>query len=42
MSNLIVDSLSLTAAAEGAPNGDWACAVAAAVLRFSPPRAADR
>jgi arginine decarboxylase len=35
MSDLIVESLSLTAAAEGAPNGDWTCAVAAAVFRFS-------
>ena len=35
MSNLIVDSLSVTAAAEGAPNGDWTCAVAAAVFRFA-------
>jgi len=34
MSDLIVDSLSVTAAAEGAPNGDWTCAVAAAVFRF--------
>jgi arginine decarboxylase len=41
MSDLIVDSLSLTAAAEGAPNGDWTCAVAAAVFRFSSPSAAD-
>lgn len=40
MSDLIVDSLSLTAAAEGAPNGDWTCAVAAAVFRFSPPSTA--
>lgn len=36
MSNLIIDSLSLTAAAEGAPKGYWTCAVAAAVFRFSP------
>jgi arginine decarboxylase len=41
VSDLIVDSLSLTAAAEGAPNGDWTCAVAAAVFRFSPPVADD-
>jgi arginine decarboxylase len=34
MSDLIVDSMSVTAAAEGAPNGDWTCAVAAAVFRF--------
>jgi arginine decarboxylase len=37
MSDLIVDSLSVTAAAEGASNGDWTCAVAAAVFRFAPP-----
>lgn len=36
MSNLIIDSLSLTAVAEGAPKGYWTCAVAAAVFRFSP------
>ena len=36
MSDLIVDSMSLTAAAEGAANGDWTCAVAAAVFRFAP------
>lgn len=39
MSDLIVDSLSLTAAAEGAPNGDWTCAVAVAVFRFEKPQA---
>jgi arginine decarboxylase len=39
MSNLIVDSLSVTAAAEGAANGDWTCAVAAAVFRFAVPAA---
>jgi arginine decarboxylase len=37
MSDLIVDSLSVTAAAEGAANGDWTCAVAAAVFRFAAP-----
>jgi arginine decarboxylase len=37
MSDLIVDSLSVTAAAEGASNGDWTCAVAAAVFRFASP-----
>jgi arginine decarboxylase len=36
-SGLIIDSLSLTAAAEGAPNNDWTCAVAAAIFRFSKP-----
>jgi arginine decarboxylase len=35
MTDLIVDSLSVTAAAEGARNGDWTCAVAAAVFRFT-------
>jgi arginine decarboxylase len=39
MSDLIVDSLSVTAAAEGAANGDWTCAVAAAVFRFGNPAA---
>ena len=38
MSDLIVDSLSMCAAAEGAPNGDWTCAIAAAVFRFSADR----
>jgi arginine decarboxylase len=37
MSNLIVDSLSMTAAAEGAPDGQWTCVVAAAVFRFTKP-----
>jgi arginine decarboxylase len=37
MSNVIVDSLSITAAAVGAPNQDWTCAIAAAVFRFSVP-----
>jgi arginine decarboxylase len=36
LSDLIVDSLSITAAAEGAANS-WTCAVAAAVFRFAPP-----
>jgi arginine decarboxylase len=34
-SNLIIDSMSLTAAAEGDPAGRWTCAVAAAVFRFN-------
>lgn len=34
-SDLIVDTLSITAAATGAVDGHWTCAVAAAVLRFS-------
>jgi arginine decarboxylase len=37
MSDLIVDSLSITAFAEGASNSDWTCAVAAAVFRFATP-----
>ena len=37
MSDLIVGSLSVTAAAEGAPDGHWTCAVVAAVFRFSTP-----
>jgi arginine decarboxylase len=37
LSDLIVDSLSITAFAEGAPNRDWTCAVA--VFRFSLPAA---
>jgi arginine decarboxylase len=37
MSDLIVDSMSLTAAAEGAANGNWTCVVAAAVFRFASP-----
>src|ERR1700733_6077682 len=39
LSDLIVDSLSITAFAEGAPSGDWTCAVAAAVFRFALPPA---
>jgi arginine decarboxylase len=35
MSNLIVDSLSVTAAAEGDSTGRWTCAVAAAVFLFT-------
>lgn len=34
MSDLIIDSLSITAAAQGAPGGEWTCTVAAAVFRF--------
>jgi len=33
-SNLIIDSLSITAAAEGDPAGLWTCAAAAAVFMF--------
>jgi arginine decarboxylase len=36
-SDLIVDTLSITAAAEGAPRGNWTCVVAAAVFRFTGP-----
>ena len=32
--NLIIDSLSVTAAAQGDDAGRWTCAVAAAVFRF--------
>jgi arginine decarboxylase len=41
MSDLLVDSLSITAFAEGASNRDWTCAVAAAVFRFDAPTASD-
>jgi arginine decarboxylase len=37
MSDLIVDSLSITAATEGVRNGEWTCAVAAAVFLFALP-----
>jgi len=36
MSNLIVDTQSIAAAANGAPRGDWTCVVAAAVFLFAP------
>jgi arginine decarboxylase len=39
MSDLIVDSLSITAATEGAPAGVWTCAVASAVFLFTLPPA---
>ena len=42
MSNLIVDSLSITSAVEGAPDGNWTCVVAAAVFRFTKPDALAR
>jgi arginine decarboxylase len=35
MSNLIVDTHSIVAAAQGAPRGDWTCVVAAAVFLFT-------
>lgn len=34
-SHLIIDSLSITAATEGDPQGRWTCAIAAAVFLFS-------
>lgn len=40
MSNLIVDTHSIVATAEGAPRGDWTCVVAAAVFLFTPSAAA--
>jgi arginine decarboxylase len=36
MSNLIVDTHSIVAAAQGAPRADWTCVVAAAVFLFTP------
>jgi arginine decarboxylase len=39
MSDLFVDSLSITAAAEGAPDAKWTCVLAAAVFRFTKPDA---
>ena len=42
MSNLIVDSLSITSAIEGASDGNWTCVVAAAVFRFIKPDALGR
>jgi pyruvoyl-dependent arginine decarboxylase (PvlArgDC) len=36
MSNLIVDTHSIVAAAQGAPRSDWTCVVAAAVFLFTP------
>ena len=35
MSNQIVESLSMTSAAQGAPDGNWTCVIAAAVFRFN-------
>src|SRR5271154_5738192 len=34
----VIDSTSITAAAEGNINGSWTCAVAVAVFRFAPPQ----
>jgi arginine decarboxylase len=42
MSNLIVDTHSIAAAAQGAPHGDWTCVVAAAVFLFTPSNGASR
>jgi arginine decarboxylase len=39
MSDLIVHGLSITAATEGAPGGDWTCVIAAAVFLFVVPDA---
>jgi arginine decarboxylase len=36
MSNLMVGSHSIVAAAQGAPRGEWTCVVAAAVFLFTP------
>ncbi len=38
MSNLIVDTLSITATAQGIRQGEWICVVAAAVFLFTPSR----
>ena len=38
-SELIVDTKSITSAAEGAPRDHWTCVVAAAVFRLSKPAA---
>jgi pyruvoyl-dependent arginine decarboxylase len=40
MSNLIVDTHSIAAAAHGAPRSDWTCVVAAAVFLFTPSNSA--
>ena len=37
MSDHIVDSVSITAATEGVPGGDWTCAIAAEVFLFALP-----
>jgi arginine decarboxylase len=42
MSDLMVDTHSIVAAAHGAANGDWTCAVASAVFLFALPDAASR
>jgi arginine decarboxylase len=39
LSNLIVDTQSITAATTGAPRGDWTCVVAVAVFLFTPSNA---
>lgn len=36
-SSHVIDSMSITAAAEGDPAGLWTCAIAVAVFRFAPP-----
>jgi arginine decarboxylase len=40
MSNLIIDTHSIAAAAQGAPHSDWTCVVAAAVFLFTPSNSA--
>ena len=42
MTNLIVDTHSITASSQGAPRGDWTCVIAAAVFLFSPADSASR
>jgi arginine decarboxylase len=42
MSDLMVDTNSIVAAAHGASNGDWTCVVAAAVFLFSQPQSEAR
>ena len=41
MSDLIVDTHSIAAAAQGAPRGDWTCVVAVAVFLFTPSNLAE-
>ena len=42
MSDLIVDTQSIVAAAQGAPHGEWTCVVASAVFLFAPNGSASR
>jgi arginine decarboxylase len=41
-SELIVDTLAITSAAEGAPQARWTCVIAAAVFRLDPPEVPHR